>query len=139
VTGQMGHRSVALSLLLLIAVLLIGCDAPASADQGSPAEQGQAMFKEFGCITCHAVSKTDKEVKLGPPLAGVYESVVPLTDGRKVKADHDYLRQSILQPDAATVEGYQAGVMVAGIERFKSRINSPGTVEALVEYIKSLK
>ena len=55
------------------------------------------------------------------------------------KADDAYVRQSILQPDAATVEGYSAGVMAAGIERHKARIAAGGTVDALLAYIKSLE
>jgi hypothetical protein len=69
----------------------------------------------------------------------VYGQPVQLSDGREVSIDEAYLRESILQPDAATVEGYPSAVMAAGIARFKEKLEEPGTVDALVEYVKSLK
>ena len=42
-----------------------------------------------------------------PVLGGIYNSRVALNDGRIVRADENYLRESILQPAAKIVAGYQ--------------------------------
>ena len=58
-----------------------------------------------------------------------------LTNGKTVKADDAYLIESIEDPDAEIVKGYQPGIM--------SGVIKPPDVEAdaqdLVAYIKSLK
>jgi cytochrome c oxidase subunit 2 len=65
----------------------------------SPAEAGQKIFNEqVGCQTCH---KSDRS-GLGPPLGGLFGSTVELTDGRTVVADDNYLRESIVNPSAAS-------------------------------------
>lgn len=126
-------------MLLVTSLGLAACGGSASAKPSNAADKGAALARELGCLTCHAVSASEKETKLGPMLAGVYGTTVRLANGRTASVDDAYLRQSILQPDAATVEGYSAGVMAAGIERHKPRIEGGDTVEALLAYIKSLQ
>ncbi|MCW5881686.1 MAG: hypothetical protein KIS91_12190 [Anaerolineae bacterium] len=138
-TSALTTRLVVLGMLLLTSLGLSACGESASARPSNATDQGAALVREFGCLTCHAVSKSETGQKLGPMLAGLYGTTVRLADGREVTADDAYLRQSILQPDAATVEGYSAGVMAAGIERHKARIAAGGTVDALLAYIKSLE
>jgi len=132
-------RLAVLAMLLVVSFGLSACGGAASARPSNATDQGAALVREFGCLTCHAVSKSETDKKLGPMLAGLYGTTVRLADGREVTADDAYLRQSILQPDAATVEGYSAGVMAAGIERHKSRIEGGDTVDHLLAYIKSLE
>src|SRR4051794_27170973 len=57
-----------LLLLLLLSVMLAGCNT-AAAEQ-SPVAQGKELFTKFGLITCHQVSTTEVEKKVGPPLVG---------------------------------------------------------------------
>ena len=62
--------------------------------------------------------------------------MVPLANGQTVKADEQYLLESILDPDKQIVKGFQPGVMSAVI--------APNSVpqeqaQALVDYIKTLK
>ena len=42
-----------------------------------------------------------------PKLAGLYGRTVHLSDGRQVKADDGYIRDSILQPKRDIVAGYE--------------------------------
>jgi cytochrome c oxidase subunit 2 len=75
------------------------------ADQGAPqtmAQQGEALFRRFGCSGCHGVNSTVH----APSLAGLYGSVVHLEGGRTVIADDRYIRDSILLPRAQIVAGY---------------------------------
>jgi cytochrome c oxidase subunit 2 len=69
---------------------------------------------------------------LGPTLAGVFGSDVRLQDGGTVVADEAYLRESILDPRAKIVQGYQA-VMPT----FQGLVSEEGMLQ-LVTYIKSL-
>jgi mono/diheme cytochrome c family protein len=135
VSKQVGGLVLLLSCLL--SLTLAGCNT-AEAEQ-SPVAQGKELFTKFGCISCHAVSKDEVEKKVGPPLAGAFGQSVRLSDGRVVTVDDAYVRQSIREPDAATVDGYPVGVMATGLAPYKARLQEPATLDALVEYVKSLK
>ena len=112
-------------------VSLNGVDAPPSASVTA----GRALFTEAslgsnaGCSICHSLGD---EVKVGPPLGNIgviAESRVP-----GVSAE-DYLRDSILEPDAYIVDGYPGGQMVPDYER---RLSTQ-EINALVAFMLSLK
>lgn len=127
-------------VLFLPAIALAGCGATGSAVAGDNlVGQGKALFTEFGCAACHATSGIGTEKKVGPPLGGVYGQLVRLTDDRAVVANEAYLQEAIRDPDASTVAGFPPGVMVASTGRFKSRLGNPAVLDALVEYIKTLR
>jgi cytochrome c oxidase subunit 2 len=67
------------------------------------AEKGRQLFVRLGCAGCHF----EKDHSRAPDLAGVYGSYVQLADGRTVRADESYLRDSILQPARDVVAGYK--------------------------------
>ncbi|HEX5708844.1 MAG TPA: cytochrome c oxidase subunit II [Pyrinomonadaceae bacterium] len=71
----------------------------------SPAEQGQAVFRERGCASCHAVEE-DQPQGRGPILRNLFGSRVELDDGSSVVANEAYIRESILNPRAKTVAGF---------------------------------
>ncbi len=95
---------------------------------GSLAESGAKLFQDLACSNCH---KTDNNGRC-PSLVNVYGSTVKLAGGGTVKADEAYLRESILQPNAKVVSGYQP-VMPT----FQGLVTEEGVLQ-LVEYIKSL-
>jgi len=101
--------------------------APPAGDQGN-IQAGQALFASLGCAACH----TGVEGAIGPPLEGLSGSQVPLEDGTEVTADEAYLRESILNPQAHIVAGYQP-IMPS----FAGRV-SEEELAALVAYIQSL-
>jgi cytochrome c oxidase subunit 2 len=97
---------------------------------GAPvAQNGEQLFKDFACITCHTPDGKGR----GPSLAGVAGSTVALTDGRKVVADDNYLRESIVNSQAKIVAGYQP-LMPA----FQGMISEENLMQ-LIAYIKSMK
>jgi cytochrome c oxidase subunit II len=96
---------------------------------GSMLQQGEALFTQLACVTCHLPDGTGR----GPSLVGVFGSVVTLENGSMVTADESYLRESILMSQAKTVKGYEH-VMPT----FQGLINEDG-VAALIEYIKSMQ
>ncbi len=95
---------------------------------GSLADNGQALFQQLGCSTCH---RSDTQGR-GPNLVGVYGKPVQLEDGRTVMADENYVRESILSPAAKIVAGFKP------IMPTFQGIVSEDQVNALVAYIKSL-
>lgn len=100
-------------------------------DQGvaqSLAQQGEALFRKYGCSGCHS----SKSVVHAPPLEGVYGSLVHLDGGGAVLADERYIRDSILLPHAQIVAGY-APVMPS----FAGQIGEDDLVK-LIAYIQSL-
>ncbi len=94
----------------------------------APAVQGQQLFAQLQCATCHR----DAPDAAGPALAGLFGSEVRLADGRRVPADEHYVRESILSPGTKVVAGYQP-VMPS----FQGQLSEEGVL-ALIDYIKSL-
>ena len=58
------------------------------------ASNGQKLFQQLGCATCH---RSDTQGR-GPNLVGLFGKPVQLEDGRTVMADENYIRESILNP-----------------------------------------
>lgn len=96
---------------------------------GTAVENGEKLFTSLACITCH---KTDQSGR-GPILAGVFGSTVQLMDGRKVVVDENYLRESIMNPQAKIVLGYQP-IMPT----FQGTVSEENLLQ-LIAYIKTLK
>jgi cytochrome c oxidase subunit II len=96
---------------------------------GTMAQQGERLFEQLGCSTCHLLDRQGR----CPILRGVYGSHVQLADGRTVLADDAYIRESILNPNAKIVSGYRPDVMPS----FQGQISEEGILQ-LVVYIKSL-
>jgi cytochrome c oxidase subunit 2 len=95
---------------------------------GTLAQNGQALFTQLGCSTCHRFDVQGR----GPNLTGVYGKPVLLEDGRTVIADENYVRESILVPAAKVVSGFKP-VMPS----FQGQV-SEEQLTSLVEYVKSL-
>ena len=93
------------------------------------AENGEKLFQDLACANCH---KTDGAGRC-PNLTNLFGGTVQLPDGGTVKADEAYIRESILQPSAKVVAGYQP-VMPT----FQGLVTEEGVLQ-LIEYIKSLK
>jgi len=99
------------------------------------AEQGAQLFQGYGCAACHSVTGA---AGAGPALKGVYGSKVRLDNGQVITADEAYVRESILQPDAKTVNGFSKGVMVGAIGPRLNEISQATNLTPLIEYVKSL-
>ncbi len=96
---------------------------------GTLAEQGQQLFTQNGCSTCHLLNEQGR----CPILKNLYNKPVELSDGRTVIADDAYLRESILQPNAKIVKGFDANVM----PNFQGQLSEENVIQ-LIAYIKSL-
>jgi cytochrome c oxidase subunit II len=103
---------------------------PAGIRRGpDPVDAGRIVFERMGCVSCH---KTTTEGSVGPGLAGVYGHEVEFTDGTKLEADENYIRESILEPGKRIVAGYENKMAT-----YQGRLRDK-EVDALVAYIKSL-
>lgn len=74
---------------------------------GKGAEQpGSAgrLLEDLRCVNCHSGGGAAARC---PPLEDLFGRTVPLADGTSVVADETYLRESILNPAAKVVAGYQ--------------------------------
>jgi cytochrome c oxidase subunit II len=97
--------------------------------EGSLAQNGEKLFQQMACNTCH---RSDSGAR-GPNLASLFGSTVTLADGRKIKVDENYVRESILNPQAKIVQGFQP-IMPT----FQGQITEEGLLQ-LVEYIKAMQ
>jgi len=96
---------------------------------GTAVQNGERLFSDLACITCHKADSTGR----GPSLLGVFGSTVELADGRKVVADENYLRESVMNSQAKIVKGYQ-GIMPA----FQGMVSEENLIQ-LIAYLKTLK
>jgi cytochrome c oxidase subunit 2 len=95
----------------------------------SMAAAGQKLFQRLGCVACHLETGTGR----GPPLVGLLGRTVRLRGGGTVRADETYVRESIMNPQAKVVAGYEP-IMPT----FKGLISEDGVLQILA-YLKSLK
>lgn len=91
---------------------------------------GADLFTSLACVSCHRASPGINQ--RGPNLEGVYNSQVKLADGRTVTADDNYVRESILNPFAKMVAGYDP-VMPT----FQGQVTEEQLTQ-LIAYVRSL-
>lgn len=96
---------------------------------GSMRDAGEQLFQQYGCISCHVLDVKGR----CPTLRNVYGRPVKLADGRTIQADDAYIRESILDPNAKIVDGYQRDVMPV----FRGQVSEEGLLQ-LIAYVKSL-
>jgi cytochrome c oxidase subunit 2 len=94
----------------------------------SPAQAGERLFTELGCITCHREGSPIP----APLLNGIFGRPVELQSGETVIADENYIRESIMNPQAQLVAGYQP------VMPTMQGIVSEEQVLQLIAYIRSL-
>lgn len=96
----------------------------------SPVDYGTKLYAQKACITCHSI---DGKAGTGPTLKGLFGEQVKLEGGGITIADENYLRESILSPQAKVVVGYQPVMPTfQGVLKDKQ-------IDALIAFIKSLK
>jgi cytochrome c oxidase subunit II len=96
--------------------------------EGSMSSSGQKLFQQLPCATCH---KTDGTGRC-PVLEGLFGKQVQLQDGRTVTVDEDYVRESILDPNAKVAAGYEP------IMPNFTGLLSEEQLAQLIAYIKSI-
>jgi cytochrome c oxidase subunit 2 len=100
-----------------------------------PARWGEKLFVKNACTACHGPGGTGMiagSKSPGPKLAGIYNTMQPLAVGAPVMADDNYIRESILRPNAKIVAGYTTVQMPAFVLK-------DDQLDAVIAYVKSLK
>jgi cytochrome c oxidase subunit 2 len=98
------------------------------AAEGTLASRGEKLFQDLACHTCHQADSQGR----GPVLDGLFGKSVQLQDGRTVTADENYVRESIVDPQAKIVAGFQPLMPT-----FQGLISEEGLLQ-LIAYIRSL-
>jgi cytochrome c oxidase subunit 2 len=91
-----------------------------------PAVQGAKLFEELNCISCHRNGTNQR----GPVLEGIYGTEVELKGGAKVTADDAYIRESIMNPTAKVVNGFEPLMPVYMGQLSEEQVN------ALLTYVR---
>lgn len=90
---------------------------------------GEQLYTQRGCQSCHSL---DGSQKVGPSFQGLYGMENhQMTDGSTVTVDENYLRESILKPEAKIVQGYN-NLMPGAYSDLSER-----QLSALIEFIKT--
>ena len=96
-----------------------------AATAGDDAAQGMALYHDLGCAGCH------ENPKVAPPLAGVAQRHAR-PDGSMSAMDAEFIRQSIVEPEAEVTLGY-----ATSMPSYRGQITA-AEVERLVAYIATL-
>lgn len=97
----------------------------------SPAERGQNLAKNQGCLSCHTIDGTRL---VGPSWKGAYGAEVQLADGATVTADDAYLVTAIKEPNVQIHQGYPPNVMQSYANTLTDQ-----QITDIIEFIKTLK
>jgi cytochrome c oxidase subunit 2 len=98
----------------------------------SPEEGGAVLYQRRGCAQCHSIDGSAKAGG-GPSFKGVFGTQQALTTGEEITVDENYIRESILEPQAKVRGGYKP-VMPTYRGQLKEE-----EIRAIIAYIKSLK
>lgn len=116
-----------------VAAYVAFASARSGEDQGALAQAGLAgaktgeqIFTAAGCAACHTLSKAGANGNVGPNLNELAGDAGKFGDA----SPEDYVRESILKPDAFVVQGFQKGVMPS----YQGRLTDQ-QVDALVKYL----
>jgi cytochrome c oxidase subunit 2 len=94
----------------------------------SMAQQGERLFSQFGCGTCHVSGVNGR----GPSLAGIYGKPERLQSGQTQIVDEALIRQAIVNPNSVRTPGYEA-IMPT----YQGQIDEEQVLQ-LIAYVKSL-
>lgn len=92
------------------------------------AARGEQLYTQNACQTCHSRDGSDG---IGPTHLNIFGREEQLSDGSTITVDEEYLQESIVDPNAKIVEGYDP-VMAP------YSFLSDDEVQSLIEYMKTL-
>lgn len=98
-------------------------------------EEGARLTEMLGCVACHSTDGSTLG-KIGPSWKGLFGTQHEIAGKGKVLADEAYLRESIKDPAAKIVKGFEK--IDAGMPSYEGVITD-AQIEALILYLKTLK
>ena len=105
-------------------------DAGNKIDSMPPVELGEKMYNQQGCAACHSLDGTPKT---GPSWKGLFGKTETMSDGTQVHVDENYIKESILEPQAKIVQGFPPAMPT-----FKGKL-SDKKIEGIIAFIKTQK
>lgn len=105
------------------------CVDPVTKEPCEPKVYGKQLFVKNGCTTCHG---GNGEGGTGPKLAGLFAKGTENTTAGPVTVDENYVRESILRPNAKIVAGFATVQMPPFV--FKD-----DQLDAIIAYLKTLQ
>ncbi len=125
--------------IIFFSALLVACGGGKSNDStsGDP-DRGEALYHQTtigpnaapGCVTCHSLEPG--KTLVGPSHAGIATKAASVVPDMSAE---EYLKQSIITPDAHVTEGFTAGVMYQNY----SKDLTEQEINDLVAYLMTLK
>ncbi|MEI6276762.1 MAG: cytochrome c oxidase subunit II [Prolixibacteraceae bacterium] len=97
-----------------------------------PDHPGLAIIKANACLTCHSL---DGSKIIGPSFKGLYGRkgmVVTDTGEKEIEANDAYIKNSITDPNAEVVKGFNKGLM----QSYKEKISAED-LDKIVDYFKT--
>jgi len=97
---------------------------------GDPVDHGRKLYEKKGCNSCHSLDGT---IKIGPSFKGRWGTQVQ-TNAGAVTFDENYVRESLMTPNAKYQAGFPVGTMPAFEGQLKER-----DIEGIIAWMKTLK
>ena len=97
---------------------------------GDPVDHGRKLYEKKGCNACHSL---DGSIKIGPSFKGRWGTQVQ-TNAGAVTFDENYVRESLMTPNAKYQAGFPVGTMPAFEGQLKER-----DIEGIIAWMKTLK
>jgi cytochrome c oxidase subunit 2 len=94
----------------------------------TPEEYGEYLYVKQGCNACHSV---DGSVLIASSFMGMFGIVRQLESGDSVIADEEYIRKSILEPNADISKGFTPSMVAYPLKE--------KDLNAITAYIRSMK
>lgn len=105
-------------------------DKAAQSMNMNPGDLGKMLYEKKGCNACHTLDGTPR---VGPTFQHVFGTTVPLSDGTSTPMDENYIRESLLHPQAKARPGFPPSM-----PSFEGQLKEK-EIEGIIAFIKSLK
>jgi cytochrome c oxidase subunit 2 len=105
-------------------------DGGAAGAAGDPLAAGRSIFDDTGCNACHTLADAGSTATVGPELDDLAARAAEYGE-REGQTPAEYVRTSILDPNAFVAPGEREGLMP---DDYGDRL-SPAEIDTLVEYL----
>jgi cytochrome c oxidase subunit 2 len=95
-----------------------------------PSDLGKELYQSKQCVTCHSL---DGSPRVGPSWLKIVGKQGELADGSAYTADENYIKESILNPQAKVVKGYPP----MGMPSYQGQL-SDDQIHGIIEFMKTL-
>ncbi len=107
-------------------------DAQAAQSNLPPVELGAKVIEKKGCVACHTI---DGSARVGPSFKGIWGAPVTLQGGGTVPMDENYIRESLLSPQAKSRANNPP--YPPSMPSFEGQLKEK-EIEGVIAFIKSL-